>query len=87
MLYKNNWLTGILAGLVLPALSCLFFRVLYPDVVWLNKPALPYLVAIGLNLGLIKISAAQQADKTARGIMLVTFAFLLFMVFVLKIKL
>ncbi|MBS7564137.1 hypothetical protein KHS38_06940 [Mucilaginibacter sp. Bleaf8] len=87
MPYKNNWLTGILAGLILPALSCLLFQVLYPEAVWLNKPALPYLITIGLNLVLIRISVAKQADQTARGIMLATFAFLLFMIFVLKIKL
>jgi len=45
---------------------------------------MPYFVAIGLNLVLMRISFTKGADKTARGIILVTFV-VMALIFILKI--
>jgi hypothetical protein len=40
----------------------------------MDKPAAPYLIAIGLNLILLRFSAKAYLDKTSNGIMIATFA-------------
>lgn len=84
MLKKNNLFLGVVLGMVFPALSWLLFGYLYKGVVIMHKPAVPYLVAIALNLAIMKF-IGQQQNKTAQGIMLSTFAFMILMfLFVLK---
>ncbi|WP_158827184.1 hypothetical protein [Mucilaginibacter lacusdianchii] len=87
MLNKNHWLTGFVIALILPTASYIVFYLLYPNRFWLGKPAVPYLIAMGVNLVFMKISVKKDAYQTAIGLVIATFAFLLFMVFVLKIKL
>ncbi len=85
MLNKNSIAAGILAGLPFPVLACLtsyFFRF---NTYLLNKPALPYFIAIALNLAVIRYYFKHDAELTCRGIMLVTFGFML-MIFILKIQ-
>ncbi|MFI5139935.1 MAG: hypothetical protein ACHQIM_19095 [Sphingobacteriales bacterium] len=84
MLNKNNLLTGILAALIFPAIAWLIAGLLANTVYLINKPAIPYFAAIALNLILIRISFTRGADKTARGIMLITFVVMV-LVFILKI--
>ncbi len=80
-------LTGFLAGLVFPGASLLLSHLLYKDVILLNKPAIPYLAALGLNLFFIRISYKKDADQTGKGIMLATFVCMLLLIFIFKIKL
>jgi hypothetical protein len=84
MLKKNNLLFGILAALIFPAIAWLIAGLLTNNVYLINKPAMPYFAAIALNLILIRISFTKGAGKTARGIMLTTFA-IMALVFILKI--
>ncbi|HAL83638.1 MAG TPA: hypothetical protein DCO83_16540 [Mucilaginibacter sp.] len=83
MLKKNNLLFGVLAALIFPTIAWLIAGLLANNVYLINKPAMPYFVAIALNLVLIRISFTKGADKTARGTMLTTFAVMV-LVFILK---
>jgi hypothetical protein len=86
MLNKNNMLTGILIGLIFPAIAWLVFNVLFKNLVLLNKPAIPYLIALGLNLFVIKLCYKKDADETGKGVMLSTFVCMMLMV-IFKIQL
>ena len=85
MLNKNSVAAGIAAGLPFPALACLTGYFLRYNTYLLNKPALPYFVAIAFNLAVIRYYFKHDAELTCRGIMLITFAFML-MIFILKIQ-
>jgi hypothetical protein len=50
----------------------------------INRPAVPYFVAIALNLLLIRFSLKKGNDHTGRGIMLTTFVFMV-LLFIFKI--
>jgi hypothetical protein len=77
MLNKNSLLTGILAALIFPALAWGVAYLLRTNVDIINRPALPYLVAIALNLILLRVGLKKGLDETGRGIMLTTFIFML----------
>lgn len=87
MFQKNSILVGFVLGLILPGLALLIFNVLYKDIVILGKPAIPYLLALGLNLIGMRICYKKDADQTGRGIMLSTFIGMLLLVVVFKVKL
>jgi hypothetical protein len=78
-LIKNNFITGFLAGMVFPALAWLFFGYLFKDAVIMNKPEIPYFVAIALNLIFLKFAFNKNLHKSAMGIMVITFIFMLYM--------
>ena len=78
---------GFIIGLILPALALMLFNILYKGAMLFNKPAIPYLVALGLNLIIIRICYKKNADQTGLGVMLATFISMLLLVFVFKIKL
>jgi hypothetical protein len=73
MLKKNNLFTGILAALIFPAIAWGISYLLTNNVVIINRPAIPYLFAIALNLVAIRLIQKKDMDDTARGIMLATF--------------
>jgi len=79
MFNKNSYLAGILIALVFPAVSLVAAYFLRDYTLLLNKPALPYLVAIALNIILMRLSGAKDQDKTVKGMMIVTFVFMLVM--------
>jgi len=79
-------LTGILSGLIIPAVAWLIFNVLYKGVVLFNKPAIPYLVALGINLFIIRICFKKNLDDTGRGVMVTTFVCVILLL-VFKIRL
>ncbi|MDB5063527.1 MAG: hypothetical protein JWP67_3370 [Mucilaginibacter sp.] len=84
MFKKNNLLLGMLYGLVPPAFAWLVFNyTLHNEAIIMDKPAAPYLLAIGLNLLLLRYSARNYLDKTSNGIMISTFVCML-LVFILK---
>jgi hypothetical protein len=86
MQYKNSVITGVLLGLVLPFTTWLVFGYLNPGVVLMNKPAIPYLIALALNLVIIRLCYKKNADQTGKGLMIATFAAMMILLFVLKIK-
>jgi len=85
MLKRNNFIIGLLAGLVLPALAWFFFGCLFPAWVFMDKPLIPYFVAIGLNLLFIRLCYTKDAGNTATGVMIATFIIML-VLFAYKIK-
>lgn len=84
MLNKNSMLAGFLAGLIFPAVAWLTEFFLKNNTYIINRPAVPYFIAIGLNLVLLRVSYRYGVDKTVRGIMLSTFACML-LIFIFKI--
>jgi hypothetical protein len=85
MFRRNNLILGILYGFVPPVLTWVIFAVLLKnEAVPMNKPAMPYLIAIGLNLLMLRFSARAYLDKTSNGIMVATFVCTL-LIFVFKI--
>ncbi|RWY47216.1 hypothetical protein [Mucilaginibacter gilvus] len=85
MLNKNSVGAGFLLGSILPALSWVVFEyVLHNNAIIMDKPAVPYLIAIGLNLVLLRYCFKNKLDETANGVMMFTFAFML-VVFLFKI--
>ena len=84
MLNKNSLPAGILAALIFPAFAFIVAYLLKNNSYIVNKPALPYFIAIALNLVLIRFFSKKAADKTIRGIMLATFVFML-LIFIFKI--
>ncbi len=78
MLQKNNLFIGIAAGLILPGLTwSLFGYVLKNRVIIMDKPIIPYLVALALNLFIIKYLFKKGADQTGAGMILGTFVSML----------
>lgn len=51
----------------------------------MQKPALPYFIAVGLNLAIIRYAVKKGWHKAGQGVMIVTFIFTL-LVFIMKVK-
>lgn len=83
---KNNIAIGVLLGLILPLLAYFFAEVIFKNQIIPSKPGVLYLVTIAVNLILMRFNFKFGADKTATGILLVTFLVLI-LTFVFKIKL
>jgi len=83
MFSKNSYLTGVLIALILPAASLVVAYVFKDSTLILNKPALPYLIAIVLNLIMMRLISKKETVKTVKGIMIVTFIFMV-VAFILK---
>ncbi len=74
MLKKDSYLTGILLAIPLPVLAfVLATHVFQNSVLLINKPALPYLVAIALNLIMMRLFSGEGVVKTVKGIFIATF--------------
>ncbi|PTQ95713.1 hypothetical protein C8P68_105221 [Mucilaginibacter yixingensis] len=85
MLNKDSLVTGTLIGLVFPTTSVLALDVVWYDPYLNGKPGVPYLIAIALNLLLLKYFAKKETIKTVQGIMAITFVFML-LVFLFRIR-
>ncbi|WP_183567017.1 hypothetical protein [Mucilaginibacter sp. SP1R1] len=82
----NSVVAGIIAGSILPAISLfVFLYLLKGSFLIFNKPGVPYLVATGLNLFIIRYCAKKRLDKTTMGMVLVTFVFML-AIFIFKLQ-
>jgi hypothetical protein len=84
MLKKDSMPAGVLAALIFPVIAFVIASLLKNNVDIINRPGLPYFIAIALNLILIRISFKKGLDHTAKGIMLATFACML-LIFIFKI--
>lgn len=83
MFSKNSYVTGILAAFIFPALASVAGYYLRYNTDIINRPALPYLMAIALNLIMLRFVLKKDLEKTGRGIMLATFVIMI-LVFTLK---
>lgn len=84
MLKKDNLLTGILAALIFPALAWAVAYSFKDTTYIINRPLVPYFIAIGLNLILVRLGLRSGLDKAAKGIILATFVFMV-LLFIFKI--
>ncbi|MES2276917.1 MAG: hypothetical protein V4592_12895 [Bacteroidota bacterium] len=75
MLNKNNIQTGILLGLILPLISAVVFELIMNNWWIISKRGLPYFAVVAVNLGVLRYFAGKKQEKTAQGMMLVTFVF------------
>jgi hypothetical protein len=85
MRYKNNIVTGIVAGMILPAVAWVLFGYIFKDAVFMNKPGIPYLVAVAINLVGVRYGFRNDMDKTATGLIAASFI-VTSLVFLLKIQ-
>jgi uncharacterized membrane protein len=86
MLKNNNILTGFLYGSVLPGISLfIFLYLLKGSFLIFNKPGIPYLIAIALNLFIIRYCFKEGKDNIGTGMILITFVFTA-AVFLLKLQ-
>ena len=83
MLSKNSYVAGALIALIFPAASLVAAYLLRDSMLLFNKPALPYLVAVVLNLIMMRVISKKDTVKTVKGIMIVTFIFVI-AAFILK---
>jgi len=75
MFSKNSVALGLLAGLIAPAITWVVFEyILKNDALIMNKPGVHYLLAVGLNLLILRYAIKNDLGETAKGIMIVTFA-------------
>jgi hypothetical protein len=75
MFRKNSILAGLLVGLIAPVIAWLVFEyLLHNDAIIMDKPGVPYLIAIGLNLVMVRYAFKNDLDNTAKGLIVVTFA-------------
>lgn len=83
MFSKNSYITGVFAALIFPAIACgadYYFR--YTTEV-INRPALPYLVAVALNLLAMRFIFKYGFNKTGKAMMAATFIVMI-AVFIIK---
>jgi hypothetical protein len=77
-------LAGVLFALVFPALATVSGYFLKENAYINSRPFLLCFIAVALNLVLLRVFFKAGADKTARGVILVSFVYLL-LFFVFKI--
>ncbi|PAW95304.1 hypothetical protein CKK33_18070 [Mucilaginibacter sp. MD40] len=87
MFKRNNFFSGILLACLPPLMAWLLFAVILKnEAAIMEKPAAPYLIALCINLLILRYYARKHFDATTRGIMVVTFAFMI-LVFLTRIRL
>lgn len=80
---KVQFVTGLLSGCVFPAIMWLIFGVLCPKLVLLNKPAIPYLVSVCVNLFMMRYFVSKGKQTAAYGVMIPAF---IIMIALFKLK-
>ncbi|TSD67886.1 stationary phase survival protein SurE [Inquilinus sp. KBS0705] len=86
MFKKNSIVAGLLIGCIMPALAWLVFNfILHNDAIIMDKPGVPYLIAVGLNLLILRYVFKKDLGETAKGVMIITFVVMI-AAFVLKIN-
>ena len=86
MFKQNNILFGVILGFIAPIIALLVKYQLKGNLYLINKPLMPFFIAIAINLVLVRVLHKKELDKTSRGIMLGTFTAIL-LVLVLKSQL
>jgi len=85
MFKKDSIITGVLIGIIFPAISAVVAYLLKGNLYLLNKPAVPYLVGIAVNLVIMRILSKKDQPDTAKGIMITTFVFMVvILIFVIR---
>lgn len=74
MAQKMQFATGLLSGLVLPAITWLIFDSMFKNLVLFNKPAIPYLISIAINLLVLRYFIRHGKEYAGYGLMTTTLA-------------
>ena len=85
MLNKDSIFAGVAIGLPFPLLALLLTHLFKYNNYLLNKPGLPYFIAIAANLLLLRYFFKQEAELTCRGLIITTF-FSMLLILLLKIQ-
>ncbi len=86
MFKNNNILMGFIYGSILPGISLfIFLYLLKGNFLIFNKPGIPYLIAVALNLFIIRYLFKIDKENIGTGMILITFMFTA-AVFVLKLQ-
>ena len=64
--------TGLLSGFIFPAIAWVIFDVILKTAV-LNRPGLPYFIAIAINLFILRYLVKNSKDLIAYGLIISTF--------------
>jgi predicted Na+-dependent transporter len=70
---KVQFAGGLLLAVVLPAVIWLIFGVFHNDWVLFDKPAIPYLVSVCINLFILRYFIKTGKEPAAYGVMITTF--------------
>ncbi len=84
MLNKNSIPTGILVALIFPAIAFITEYFLKSNSYILNRPAVPYFIAIALNLLVLRFCLKKELAETVKGVIVTTFLFMV-LLFIFKI--
>jgi hypothetical protein len=82
---KVQFVTGLLSAMLFPALTWLFFDVFFKNSALFNKPGLPYLSSIAINLFFVRYFVRKDKMPAAYGAMVITFVVTI-LVFMFKLK-
>jgi hypothetical protein len=85
MTKKVQLLTGLLSGIIFPAIVWLIFGVFFTNLVLLDKPAIPYLISIAVNLFILRYFIRSGKELTGYGVMISTFIIAM-AIFMFKLK-
>ena len=80
---KVQFVTGLLSGSVFPGIMWLFFNVWFKNAVLLNKPAIPYLASVAINLFILRYFIRNEKETAGYGVIVPT---LVVMVAIFKLK-
>ncbi len=80
---KDHFFLGVLIGTVAPMLAFLFSEYSSLSGRLNAKPLMLYLIAVGINLLILRVLFRQEKERSGRGLVFITF-FLALIVFILK---
>jgi hypothetical protein len=70
---KIQFLSGTLSGVIVPALTWFIYDYLLKAPLIMDKPGVPYLLAIACNLLLLRYLVRHDKQPAANGLILSTF--------------
>lgn len=73
MFRKDKFIIGCLGGLVLPGFAWLYENLMKEEYTALFQNKGIYLISIGLNLILVRMAYKKEVEKTAKGLMFISF--------------
>lgn len=73
MLRKDNFVWGVLAGILLPGLALIYQKTTSNNLGISQHHQIIYLIGIALNLIIVRMAYRKDLEKTGRGLMFITF--------------
>lgn len=81
---RNSFLAGVAVGVLAPVVS--YLLKLFSPLGATMHPLSLYVVAAAINLLLVRFFYRRELDRSARGILLITFVAALFLIFMEKLS-